>query len=242
MQLLDFIEKNNLTSNDEKSRCKHLAFWYCKINKEFVFNKNLIEKLFQDAGFSKPNFSRLKDKLIKGKDKIFIETKQGLEFIPATLQFLEREVGNNFKDNETIVSGSELLDEGKFITKNSTLNKLIKQVNNNYKNNCWDACAVLLRRVFEISLILTYQHNNIESEIIDSQGRYLLLDKIIVDAKNNTTLKLSGKNANQYDKYKLFGNLSAHELTYNASKQDIDSMFPQYRVMLEELYKKAGLI
>jgi hypothetical protein len=40
----------------------------------------------------------------------------------------------------------------------------------------------------------------------------------------------------------MIGNFSAHNITYTAGKKDIDDIKLHYRVMLEELYNKAGLI
>ena len=40
----------------------------------------------------------------------------------------------------------------------------------------------------------------------------------------------------------MIGNFSAHSITYTAGKIDIDNIKLNYRVMLEELYNKAGLI
>lgn len=44
-------------------------------------------------------------------------------------------------------------------------------------NNCYDACAVLMRRVFEISLILAYEHHGIQDDIKDEKGDYVMLEK-----------------------------------------------------------------
>ena len=40
----------------------------------------------------------------------------------------------------------------------------------------------------------------------------------------------------------MVGNFSAHNITYTAGVKDIDDIKLNYRVMLEELYTKAGLI
>lgn len=40
----------------------------------------------------------------------------------------------------------------------------------------------------------------------------------------------------------MIGNFSAHNITYTAGKKDIDDIKLNYRVMLEELYSKAGLM
>lgn len=146
-------------------------------------------------------------------------------------------------DKDNIESDSELLDENKFSGKRGYLDKLIAQANNCYKNNCYDACAVMLRRIFEITLILAYRNNNIETEIQDSSGQTFMLEKIVKNAINNTTLKLSTRDIqNEYTAIRNLGNYAAHKIEYNTSFKDVDDVKTIFRVRLEELYHKAGLL
>ena len=46
----------------------------------------------------------------------------------------------------------------------------------------------------------------------------------------------------EFDSFRMIGNFSAHNITYTAGKKDIDDIKLNYRVMLEELYNKAGLL
>jgi len=82
----------------------------------------------------------------------------------------------------------------------------------------------------------------IDDEIKDAAGNgYLMLEKIVSNAKGNQTLKLS-RIKNEFDTFRMVGNFSAHNITYTAGKKDIDDIKMNYRVMLEELYSKAGLM
>jgi hypothetical protein len=98
-----------------------------------------------------------------------------------------------------------------------------------------------MRRLFEVLLILSYQHLNIDGEIKNNNGEYMMLEAIVKNAKNNTSLKLS-RIRNDFDSFREIGNFSAHNITYTAGKKDIDDIKTKYRVMLEELYNKADLI
>ena len=98
-----------------------------------------------------------------------------------------------------------------------------------------------MRRLFEVLLVLSYQNYGIDDQIKDSTGKgYIMLDGIAKNAKNNQTLKIS-RIKNEFDTFRLVGNFSAHNITYTAGKKDIDDIKINYRVMLEELYNKAGL-
>jgi len=245
MQLLQFIENTNLNACAEVDKAKLLCFYHQKETGNCRFNPALITELMQRAGFNAPNTSRLKDKLLKGKSKVFLSAKgikSEFEFIPIVLQSLEQEFGAFWLDTETVASDSELLEEKKFCGKRNYLDKLIAQINHSYANHCYDACAVLLRRLFEVLLVLSFQHFGIDEEIKDTSGAgYIMLDGLVKKAKNNTVLKLS-RIKNEFDTFRMVGNFSAHNITYTAGKKDIDDIKLNYRVMLEELYNKAGLI
>ncbi|MEA4852856.1 MAG: hypothetical protein VB082_01120 [Christensenella sp.] len=244
MQILDYIEYTNLDSLVEVERARLLCYFHHKETGICSFTIPVIIDLFQQCGHSAPNPSRLKEKLIKGKDKTLLPikgSKNEYEFIPAILQKLEKEHRDFWNDTETIESSSEIIDEIKFCGKRKYLDKLITQINHSYSNNCYDACAVLMRRLFEVLLVLSYQHLGIDNEIKDSNGvGYIMLDGIVKNAKNSTILNLP-RIKNEFDTFRMVGNFSAHNITYTAGKKDIDDIKLNYRVMLQELYDKAGL-
>ena len=245
MQIIDFLEATELKVKSESEKAKLLCFYHFKETGEVAFSMALISELMVNSGFNSPNTSRLKDKLTKGKDKSFIKTKgkiTTIEFVPAVLQSLEKNIGGLWLDSTTIESDSELLDEKKFCGYRGYLDRLIQQINHSYSNNCYDATAVLLRRLFEVLLVLSYQNLGIDSEIRDTSGNgYIMLEGIVRNAKANRTLNLS-RIKNEFDTFRMVGNFSAHNITYTAGKKDIDDIKLSYRVMLEELYNKAGLI
>ncbi|MDE6568876.1 MAG: hypothetical protein K2K70_14270 [Lachnospiraceae bacterium] len=245
MELLEFMELVDLNGKSESERAKLICFYRYQEFQEREFSMSVISETLIQCGFSAPNTSRLKDKLLKGKDKSFIlvkDDKNKIEFIPVVVQSLVKELGSAWNNTETIISGSELLDENKFIGKRQYLDRLVKQINHTYANNCYDACAVLLRRLFEVLLIMAYQHLGIDNEIKDRAGNgYLMLEGIVNNAKTNNTLKMS-RIKNEFDTFRKVGNFSAHNITYTASKKDIDDIKLDYRVMLEELYNKANLM
>jgi hypothetical protein len=67
-----------------------------------------------------------------------------------------------------------------------------------------------------------------------------MLNAIIKNAKGNSKLKFL-RIKNEFDTFRRVGNFSEHNITYTARKKDIDDFMLNYRVMLEELYNKAGL-
>ena len=245
MDLLTYLEKTSFNTKNESERAKLACFYAYKKTQQTLFSMPEIAELLVSCGCNRPNLSRLKDSLLKGKYKAFVVSKQErnkVEFIPAILAMANRDYGNLWNDTETIDSSSEIIDEDKFCGKRMFLTRLIKQINSSYKNNCFDACAVLMRRLFEILLVMSFQYHHIDDLIKDSTGNgYVMLERIVAIAQNDQTLKLS-RNKTHYDTFRQVGNFSAHSITYTAGAKDIDDIKLDYRAMLEELYNKSGLI
>ena len=245
MQLLKFMENVNLAAKSETERATLLCFYHYKEEGRTAFTMATIAFLLEECNFSKPNTSRLKENLTKGKGKSFFASKSvkgAIEFVPTVLQALERDFGTLWVDTVTIESHDELIEEAKFCGKRSFLTRLIQQINFTYGNNCYDACAVLMRRLFEVLLVLSYQNKGIEADISNPDGSHKMLESIVKDAVQNKILGVPARISKNFDSFREVGNNSAHSITYTAGKLDIDNIVRDYRVMLEDLYNRAGLI
>lgn len=245
MTLSDYKEKVGLDEKTQSEQAKYICYYQMRENNISLFSMADINNWFIYFGYRQINSSRLKNSITKGKNKKFIISKTDkdkLEFVPICLEVLNKELSVLWNDTETVISDSELLDETKFCGKKTYLNKIIKQINCCYNSNCYDACAVMLRRLFEIILILCYENNHIEDAIKTSDGKYKMLERIVADAVSNTTLRISKRICDNFDTFRNIGNFSAHNITYIAGKKDIDDIKLAYRVMLEDLYNKAGLL
>ncbi len=243
--LLDYKEKTKLDDKTQPERAKYICFYQMKEKGISVFSMADINQWFIEFGYNQINISRLKDSLTKGKNRSFVFSKADknkLEFVPICLEILKHELDCLWEDFETVESNNELIDESKFCGKRNYLDKLIKQINHTYKDNCYDACAILLRRVFEIVLVLCFQNAKIENEITKPNGSHMMLEGIVKAAIGNSTLNISKRITDKFESFREVGNNSAHSITYTASKKDIDDIARDYRVMLEDLYNKAGLM
>lgn len=119
---------------------------------------------------------------------------------------------------------------------------LCKQINASYENNLFDCTAVMMRRLLESLLVLSYQKAGIEAEITDKSGtHHVSLDKMIKNAEQNATLALSSNTRKDMMLFKDLGNYSAHKIWYNCTQGDIKPHILKYRVIIEELMYKAGL-
>lgn len=94
------------------------------------------------------------------------------------------------------------------------LGSLAKQINASYEHNIFDGCAVLMRRLEEVLLILSYEHLGIETAIKDASGNYLLLESIVKNAEGNAKLGLSRNAKPSIETIRKLGNYSAHKVIY----------------------------
>ena len=238
MELSQFVDEVSLADKIELEKAKIIAFYDCVNNNKSTFLFKDIVMHLQNVGQPISNTSRLKKYLAKSKDFKKISENEYM-ITPASRQKLSTEYGKLINNEDIIVSGNEVLDESLFIGKRGYLDKLIKQINHCYRNNCFDACAVCMRRVFEITLILAYEKKDVQDQIKEN-GDYVMLEKIVADAVKNKSLHIS-RSRKEYDEIRELGNYAAHKIHYNTRKKDIDEIKQTYRVCLEELYYIAGL-
>ena len=145
-------------------------------------------------------------------------------------------------DNITISEDGTVIPTQLFDDVPQYIRSLCKQINASYENNLYDCTAVIMRRLLEVLLVLSYQNCDLESEIMDKSGNWhVTLDKMIKNAEQNPKLSLSSNTKKDMSLFKDLGNYSAHKIWYNCTQKDIQPNITKYRVIIEELLYKAGL-
>ena len=148
----------------------------------------------------------------------------------------------DIKDTVTIEQFGSVLPDDLFYGTSSNFQSLCRQINASYESNLYDCTAVIMRRLLECLLVLSYQKTNIEKQIMNKDGsHHVPLDTIIKDAVQNTTLALSANTKKDLALFKDLGNYSAHKIWYNCTQQDIKPHILKYRVIIEELMYKSGV-
>ncbi len=121
------------------------------------------------------------------------------------------------------------------------IEQIVDQINLTYENTCYDACAVMIRRLIEVLIIETYDKHGTSSEICDIDGNYFFLDELINRASTSTHWKLGRNTKNGLKKLKSIGDQSAHSRRYNAKRPYIDDIVHDLRVVTEELLYLSDL-
>lgn len=241
MNIEQFLKETDLLDKTEIEKVKLLAFFHLTQNglKEFLI-KDMIS-WFAELQLHKPNQSRLRNNIIKSKAFINGSSKDAFQLHLKELKTLESTYPILLQKSEEIVSNDIILPQELFINTRGYIETLAKQINASFEYNIFDGCAVLMRRLLEILLILSYEKLGIEQIIKDSSNNYKYLEAIINDAQNNSNLNLSRNTKNCLDDFRKLGNFSAHKIYYNCKKPYIEKVIIDFRAAIEELLYKSGL-
>ena len=99
----------------------------------------------------------------------------------------------------------------------------------------------MIRRLVEILIIETYEHNHIEYKIKNRNGDFFSLDDLINCYLSESTWNLSRNTKRGLRRLKTLGDLSAHSRRYNTNRNDLDKVTVDLRVITEELLYLSGL-
>lgn len=240
MELNDYVEKTALIDATELDKVKLIAFYLLKNKNQKEFSLAEVVEIFDKLHLSKPNISRLRDKLLTTKS-ILKGVDNNFKLHAKEIRNLELEYPQVLYRGESIVSDDTIIPTALTNDTRGFIELLARQINACYQFNIFDGCAVLMRRLLEILLILTYEKFDLSDEIRESDQNYITLENIIKAAKQSKIISLSKDSKATLDIFRELGNYSAHKIYYNARLSDIDQIKLKYRATIEELLYKAGL-
>lgn len=242
MNIEKFSSISGLIDLKEIERVERLGFYHSKISEVEHFTITDICGWFESLNFAKPNTSRLKKKLIASKGIVRGPVKDSFKLHARLQKSFEAEFPQFNEDDEVIETIDSIIPRSLYAGTRGYIESLCKQINASYENNIFDGAAVLMRRLLEIMLILSYEELGLAAEIKDSDGEYKNLNSIIGNAITNRALSLSRNTRDCLDQFRKVGNFSAHKIHYNAKKSDIRNIALDYRASIEELLYKSKLI
>jgi hypothetical protein len=239
VKLEQFIELCDLVSLSEVEKVCHLAFYFLKVNKQEHFTVSDAVLWLPKAGSAHPNKTRLAERLRNSRN-----TQRDGGGFRLTLKYIAELEGKYpavGEKSQDVQDHGTILPEVDYEKTRGYIERLAKQINAAYEQNIFDGCAVLMRRLVEILLILSYQKLGIDHEIKDAAGNYLMLDGIITNAKANATLNLSRNGKTAAETFRTLGNFSAHKIEYTCKREYIKPEIPNFRALVSELLHKAGI-
>ena len=240
MKRAQFTALAKLTEKLEKPKAVLIGFYlHRQIGKESFHFTELLDE-FVAFGLSRPNPTRLRKCIMDGKTFI----RHGAENIKLHLKKLETldgkypEVCLVSEEVATVIIDT-ILPEGVYKNTRGYIERVAKQVNRCYQEHCYDACAMMMRRLIEMLMVEMYRHKGREQNIKDGRG-YKALSSIIKDARETGILdELTPDSAKIIDKFRELGNYSAHKIEYNCQRPDLLGITMHFRNCVEELLYKS---
>ncbi|MDD4076961.1 MAG: hypothetical protein PHT03_03175 [Bacilli bacterium] len=221
----------------QKNKCKGLFSYWNSSKADNIFCDYI--QALRNAGWSD---NQILQDLQTEVNRLSNNSSNWSQWSETMLNWIEDIKHWNDKDTVTIEQQGTIIPEPLFDGLSPNIKSLCRQINASYENNLFDCTAVIMRRLLEGLLVLSYQNMDIEAEITDKNSkRHATLDKIIKNAEQNSTLSLSTNTRNDMALFKDLGNYSAHKIWYNSTQKDIAPHILKYRVIIEELIYKAGL-
>lgn len=240
MNITTFITRADLLNKTELEKARLLAYYHFRVDGMREFTVSDVIDWFQGINLAKPNGTRLKQNIIKSA--LFVKGRatnthklSAKEIVKLDTEFPELIV------DEEVVSLDTVLPASLYQVNRGYIEAIRKQINACYENSIYDGCAILMRRLLEILLVHVYEHKGIQSRIQDADGNFVVLERIVDDAKTSIDIGLSRNTKPLLDKFRTLGNFSAHKIYYICKRQYIDEVIQEYRATVEELEYKSGL-
>lgn len=122
------------------------------------------------------------------------------------------------------------------------IERVVDQINGCYEKGWFDGCSVMMRRLLETLIIECFEKHGIANKIKDNRsGDYFYLSDLISHTLNETSWNLGRNTKKALPAFKAVGDQSAHSRRYNAHREDIDKLLPDFRTACQELLYIAGL-
>jgi hypothetical protein len=228
-----------LSSLLEVDKVCHLAYFHLKTQGTRNFTLADASRWLASNHFATPNRSRLEGRLRESHNAIRSNT--GFMLAQKFIDEMDQKYPALSEKSQDVIDEGTILPEADYGGTRGYVESIAKQINAAYEQNIFDGCAVLMRRLVEILLILSYRNLGIEAAIKDPAGNYSMLDGIITDAKNNPTLSLSRNGKGTVEKFRQLGNFSAHKIEYTCRREYIKPHIQEFRALIAELLHKAGI-
>ena len=135
-----------------------------------------------------------------------------------------------------------IIDSDLFNDTRGYFKKLVYQINTSYSSSCYDACALLIRKLIELLIEDIYESHGRVNEIVNPHNNQLLgLGQLITTLISDDHWKLNRHVEEGLNLIKIQGDKSAHNRRYNAMKSDVDKLHPFLRDIFEELLYLANI-
>ncbi|HLR38614.1 MAG TPA: hypothetical protein VK084_11250 [Chitinophagaceae bacterium] len=236
-----FLDESDFYNQLKIEQVKLLCYYQLSENGIDIFTISDVEDWFHGLSLPKPNKSRILEKVRRSKYFLKGTTDKSFRLHGKTIKDLNDSYKELQEPSDEIINYDTILPKALYENTRGYIERLAKQINASYESNIFDGCAVLMRRLTEVTIILTFKKLDIEDEIMNGD-RHVGMKLLIDTAIKNQTLDLTTDSRKCIHKFRELGNFSAHKVYYNCKRKYIQEVIPEYRALIEELSHKAQLI
>jgi hypothetical protein len=116
------------------------------------------------------------------------------------------------------------------------IERVVDQINGCYEKGWFDGCTVMMRRLLETLIIECFEAEKIADKIKDKHTNdFLYLAELISKLLQETAWNLGRNSKRALPNLKSVGDQSAHSRRYNAHREDVDKLIPDFRTVCQEL-------
>jgi len=218
-----------------------LAFFHLKESGIQEFTAADCADWLHGLQLARPNVSRLADRLRSSQSTVRGKASNSYRLHLSFIREMEQRFPQLLETSQDVVDLGTILPEILFGKTRGFIESLAKQINASYEGNIFDGCAVLMRRLEEVLLIMSYERLGIAEEIKDTRGNYFLLEGIVSNAQSNKILGLSRNSKVTIETIRELGNYSAHKITYTCKREYLKENINEFRALVDELLHKSGV-
>lgn len=242
MKINNFVVVSNFVDKPILEKFVLLLYYFENFENLKEVEYSTISDSFVELGFVRPNTTRLKAQIKKSRKIIKGEGGSSYKLARKKFENLLIEYPTLSIASEVSVKTYLILPPELYGDTRGYIIKLSNQINSCYENGIFDGCVMLMRRLLEVCLVLTYEFKSSKSEIVDNNtGSIKNLSFIINHTVSNKKFNLNNTSYKVIDKFRVIGNLSAHRIQYNCTKTEIDNIKADYRPLIEELLYKSNI-
>ena len=213
------------------SQIDYIAYFI--LTKKPSFSPKDIKQIFNLLNL--PQYSNISGYLRKNTGKKFVV--KGKDCYAITRQF-QKDLDLLFNNQKTLPKPSDNLFPQELL--NNT-RQYIESVGNQaiicFDVGLYDACAVMIRKLFETLIIEAFERYKIADKIKNSAGNFYYLSELIPLLLAEGSWNISRNAQTGFAPIKKSGDMSAHNRRYCATQQDILDLKQDIRICLEELIK-----
>jgi len=236
LRLKEFVDICGLTAKTDIERFELLCYYLYREKGMTSFHVRKMFDVFDDAEITVADKSALKKRVKESESFRTVSIDGAVSFTPGILRTLNREHGHMWESapvtNVDPVAEIEVIPEEKFCGRRETFDRFIVQINETYRNGSYDACASVMRRLFEASVILSFRSAGKEDDIL-VDGRFVCFDELVKKASE----AFPSLNPDDLITISKIGDYSRLGPMYTFGANDINSVRSAYRDLLDPLFR-----